>query len=143
MESTKTRLEDLSEAEKVRYYWAIEGRLNQRNANAAEMGFLKDFADKWSSPRAMAKYGIALVEGTCIKKDEAKGTSYMYRAMNDKRADGRTLAMLADEFARIGTCMLVPAMSCIRKAADLGDQYAGRVIEMAKKILLRPETHNA
>lgn len=143
MESTKTRLEDLTETEKLRYYWLIERRLNDRSANAVEMGFLKDFADKWSSPRAMAKYGIALVEGTCIKKDEEKGISYMYRAMNDKRTDGRTLSMLADEFARIGTSMLVPAMSCIRKAADLGDEYAERVVKVANRILIRSETHNA
>jgi TPR repeat protein len=106
------------------------------------MAFLEEFADKWSSPRAMAKYGIALVEGNCIKKDEAKGLSYMFRAMDDRRSNAYVLMLLANEFSRIGSCMLPSAFNCLRRAALLGDHYALSIVRLAKQRFSDVETNN-
>ena len=140
MNSTIIRFDSLSEREKILRFHKILGRLNEGKASPDEMTLLRDFADKWSSPRAMAKYGIALLEGRCIAEDQAQGLDYMSKAKNDSRCNARILILLGDEYAKLGAGMILLAMECYHKAAVLGDKSAIRICQYAQKEMVLPET---
>jgi hypothetical protein len=139
MNSTNIRFDSLSESEKVARLYNIIGHLNEGKASPEEMVLLRDFADKWASPRAMAKYGIALLEGRCTVKDEAQGLDYMGKAKNDSRCDAQILILLGDEYAKLGAGMILLALECYHKAAVLGDMSAIRICQYAQKEMTLPE----